>query len=750
MEMSYEDLLNLPFEDLIAFADIVGVSTDELLQMIFNKQLTTASKKQESSFDSPLSSSVITAEEIERSGATSIEDALRLVPGLIIREKTNGVYDLHIRGFDNLPADNFTQASDNSISLIMVDGMPVYNNVDGGTFWETLPVSLSQIDRIEVVRGASSALYGPNAASGVINIITKSPEAKKNTVQYSVKTGNYNSNIGSIYYGSRINNKLRATVSAGYDIRDKYSADRYSFNEGRYLPTSEQDSIVNITGSNYQGYKKETIANSRAKEVFNGNVNLFYDVSDDINFKIMGGLQDSKIQTIFFENLATPFSCRVSKTGFGDFQANVKGFTANISYQAGEQDLSQGMIRPVIHYDMSTINANVEYNYQIGKLIVRPGFNYQSASYDDSKYIQEIQAENPTKIIGGLFGKEQSSTLYAGSLRAEYTFFDKLRLIAAGRIDKYADLEKQYYSYQFVASYKVNDNNLLRAVYSRAYRGGFVADLHENFKNQIVTNQVKYIVPNVPTSVSYNQYYIGSCTAGTEMDLMSTDLIEIGWRSTLSKAVQIDIEAFSSYAKNFNAMVSSFDTSYVYYTNTELGLGSGNSALPKTITIDNPMTFQNIPLTAQQYGVSATVNIAFNKNFSTKIYGTYQETYIRHHITPDNDTVNRVHRNTPAFYGGFIATYLLNKWDFTTNAYCYTEQTYNHYWYSGSKDPNAETNAADQINAKFILNGRIAYKMTPTNKVFIEGKNLLFDKSNEFGFSDYTGSLFFVGVSMNF
>ena len=121
LALSYEQLLNLPFEELLQVAEVVGVSTDELLEMILNKELTSASKKKESAFDSPLSSSVVTSSEIELSGATTIEEALRLVPGMIVREKTNGVYDVHIRGFDNVPPSNFEHFSENTISLVMVD-----------------------------------------------------------------------------------------------------------------------------------------------------------------------------------------------------------------------------------------------------------------------------------------------------------------------------------------------------------------------------------------------------------------------------------------------------------------------------------------------------------------------------------------------------------------------------------------------------------------------------------------------------
>jgi len=139
------------------------------LEALMNIDIYSVSKKVESLFDAPLSASVLTREEIINSGATSIPEALRLVPGLIVREKTNGNYDVHIRGNDDVLGAKLLY-SENTMSLVMIDNRIVYSYLQGGTFWETLPVSVNDIKRIEVIRGPASALYGPNAVMGVIHI----------------------------------------------------------------------------------------------------------------------------------------------------------------------------------------------------------------------------------------------------------------------------------------------------------------------------------------------------------------------------------------------------------------------------------------------------------------------------------------------------------------------------------------------------------------------------------------------------
>ncbi len=92
---------------------LMNLSLEELM----NIPIQSASKKKETLFDAPLSSYTISAAEIERSGANSIPEALRLAPGVIVREQTNGVYDVSIRGLDNLTRGDVSYSSSSSAML---------------------------------------------------------------------------------------------------------------------------------------------------------------------------------------------------------------------------------------------------------------------------------------------------------------------------------------------------------------------------------------------------------------------------------------------------------------------------------------------------------------------------------------------------------------------------------------------------------------------------------------------------------
>src|SRR6187402_257155 len=165
--------------------DLYTLSLEELM----NTPINSASKKNETLFDAPLSSYTITRSDIDKAGSTSIMEALKLAPGVIVREQTNGMYDIHIRGMENLTRTNGTFLKANAYTLVMVDNRPVFNHGLGGTNWESLSIDINDVERIEIVRGPSSPLFGPNAVTGVINIITKRLGDSKTIATANVQAG---------------------------------------------------------------------------------------------------------------------------------------------------------------------------------------------------------------------------------------------------------------------------------------------------------------------------------------------------------------------------------------------------------------------------------------------------------------------------------------------------------------------------------------------------------------------------------
>src|SRR5688572_7845615 len=200
--------------------DPYALSLEELMNIPINS----ASKKDETLFDAPLSSYTITRAAILQAGSTSIMEALRLAPGLIVREQSNGNYDIHIRGFDNILRTAGAVQKGNLATLVMIDNRPVFNHNLGGTAWETLPIDINDVERIEIVRGPSAPLFGPNAVSGVINIITKKV-ARDRHAYASLQYGTHNTMIGQASFGKQVTDKLSLAASANFQEKDRFQTE---------------------------------------------------------------------------------------------------------------------------------------------------------------------------------------------------------------------------------------------------------------------------------------------------------------------------------------------------------------------------------------------------------------------------------------------------------------------------------------------------------------------------------------------
>jgi iron complex outermembrane receptor protein len=152
-----------------AQSSLVDLSLEELSHVV----ITSAAKREQRLADVPNSLFVITAEDIRRSGFARLPEVLRLAPNLHVAQVYNSGYAVSARGFNANGANKL---------LVLIDGRSVYTPLFGGVFWDALDVALEDVERIEVVSGPGSTLWGVNAVNGVINIITKNAAATRGTL----------------------------------------------------------------------------------------------------------------------------------------------------------------------------------------------------------------------------------------------------------------------------------------------------------------------------------------------------------------------------------------------------------------------------------------------------------------------------------------------------------------------------------------------------------------------------------------
>lgn len=179
----------------------------------YEETVVAASRRSQSTLEAPNSITVISGEEIRASGLFSLPEILRRVPGAEVMAMGLTNHNVSIRGFN--------QRISNKV-LVLIDGRPEYQDFLGLTLWPAIPIALEEIERVEVIRGPGSAMYGSNAMLGVVNIITRAPGTGA-TAEASGLVGN--ANLGGASFVASGGEKLKYRASVGYLQGDKYSRD---------------------------------------------------------------------------------------------------------------------------------------------------------------------------------------------------------------------------------------------------------------------------------------------------------------------------------------------------------------------------------------------------------------------------------------------------------------------------------------------------------------------------------------------
>jgi iron complex outermembrane recepter protein len=195
------------------------------LEQLGDVEVTTVSKEPEQVWRTPAAIYVVTQEDIRRSGATSIPEALRLIPGVQVSRINEDHWAVGIRGF----ADQFSKSM-----LVLIDGRSLYTPLFAGVYWALQDgIMLEDVERIEVIRGPGGTIWGTNAVNGVINIITKNAKDTHSGLA-SVGGGSVDHAISGFRYGSGNGKDFDYRVyGKGFSRGAEYHPDGASYDEWR-------------------------------------------------------------------------------------------------------------------------------------------------------------------------------------------------------------------------------------------------------------------------------------------------------------------------------------------------------------------------------------------------------------------------------------------------------------------------------------------------------------------------------------
>ena len=234
-------------------AELKELTLEEMVEI----KVTSVARSPEPMKQAPAAITVITGDDIRRSGATTIPDALRLAPGVEVARE-GSFWDITVRGFNDTFANKL---------LVLMDGRLIYTPLFSGVFWGIQDTMLEDIDRIEVIRGPGGTLWGANAVNGVINIYTKSA---KETQGLLITGGGGSEEIGfaGIRYGTQFKDGAYLRVYGKYFNRDdskqpsgEDAADRWQFaRSGFRLDWQPADtSLFTFQGDIYDGFQDQRV-----------------------------------------------------------------------------------------------------------------------------------------------------------------------------------------------------------------------------------------------------------------------------------------------------------------------------------------------------------------------------------------------------------------------------------------------------------------------------------------------------------
>ncbi len=405
--------------------------------------------------DAPASVTIITAEEIKKYGYRSFAEILRSVRGFSVSNDRNYQY-LGVRGFSR-PGDY------NSRVLLLIDGHRLNNNIyDQAPIGTDFPLDVDLIDRVEVIRGPGSALYGTSAFFGVINVITRQGKDLK-TLEASGSAGNQETYSGRLSYGNKLPGGLEMLVSASrYDSEGE---DRLYFKEFDALGDNNGIAEHADGDSSYSLFSRFTLrdltltgaVSSREKVIPTG---AYQTVFNDPRNRT----------TDAYGYLDLKYSHRLEEQG----EVTARAYYENFRYRGDY------IYNGELEGDPLQVNKDFADGEWVGfELMATRRFfdKHQLTTGLENRYNLRLDQRNYwVEPFESTLDDQRSSNIYALYIQDEYQILSNLSLIGGVRYDHYNSFGGTS-SPRLALIYKPYEKSIFKFLYGKAFRAPNVYEL---------------------------------------------------------------------------------------------------------------------------------------------------------------------------------------------------------------------------------------------------------------------------------
>ncbi len=687
----------------------------------------TATKRPEDLFEAPLSITILKKQQILNSGANSIPEALRLVPGLIVREISPGNFDVHIRGFDDITRSFITPLPMNTITLVMINNRPTYSYYLGGTLWDALPVDINDVKQIEVVRGPASALYGPNAVAGVINIITEHSTEEGVNTELSMTRGLNDQGYLNGIIGYNNGTNFKVSLSTNLAATSRFDDDYYSWERRSYIPSDSMKQIIEMRTAFGDGADSQDKDHSLMR--FATNIFVDYSYNDNIDFKLATGISGSESRKVYINNFTTPMSKCISESKYVDIKSTIYGLNFQLFVESGNYDTD-------FSYNKHSYNngiINLDYLLDFGEIKFRPSFGVTTSEYDKSPLLSGAS-------LGDIIFEPEENVMktlrtFNVSLFSEYQPTSQLRFVLGGRGDYYEHNKKAAYSFELASTYRMDKDNLFRFDIARATRSPFILETYVDL------NVYGWAILRKPeTEIRDTVPFITQYKGNTDLNFITQMNYEIGWRHKFSNSIKLDMELFIANISNFTVMKNDMVLSFNEVT-----------GIPEYVL--NSMQYKNVDnVDAHQYGYTLSLTYSPIENIDMRIYGTYQKTEIE--VDEDSeDFLNQTkweNKSTPAItIGAELNWQFADKWNINANYYYMSKQefaglTESELGYGGIMH---QAPYYDEVKNTNILNLSLRGNVYKRLWIKATARNIL-SKAKQYGFTDNIASGYLFGIEI--
>ena len=426
-----------------------------------NPVIVSASKRTEKATEAPAHVDVVGERELAARPTVTPVDHLRNTPGVDVL--TSGVQSTNVvvRGFNNIFSGSLHALTDHRIA-----GVPSLRV----NFMHFIPATDDDLERMEVVLGPGSALYGPNTASGVLHMITKSPLTSQGTT-VSVSGGTRDLMQASARTSQRLNDRFGIKLSGQYMTATEWPyadsveiAERAKFSANPFFRTDLARTLDNIPASDTTARRIEAdrriaLIGNRDEEVerWSAEARADWRATDDLTIVVQGGL--------------TTLVSGVELTGLGAGQA--KDWKSSYIQTRGNMGRLFGQVY------LNASDAGDTYLLRNGAPIVDKSklmvaqlqHGYAPLRWMDLTYGLDYLRTTPETegSINGVYEDDDETTEVGGYLQAQLAVHDKVDVVLAGRLDDHSALPDPVFSPRAGIVFKIAENRALRATYNRAF-----------------------------------------------------------------------------------------------------------------------------------------------------------------------------------------------------------------------------------------------------------------------------------------